>query len=69
MCLKFLLEVHFNVCMFCKWCGDIEAETPHGTCTYVDEICIHGYHASKDFCTSVINEVAMQWQSRREVWW
>ena len=36
---------------------DIEAETPHGTCTYMDESCIHGHHVSKDFCTPVINEV------------
>ena len=36
---------------------DIEAETPCGTCTYVDESCIHGHHLSKDFCTPVINGV------------
>ena len=36
---------------------DIEAETPCGTCTYVDESCIRGHHVSKDFCTPVINVV------------
>ena len=36
---------------------DIEAETPRGTCTYMDESCICGHHVSKDFCTPVINEV------------
>ena len=46
---------------------DIEAETPHGTCTYVDESYIHGHHVSKDFCTPVINEVCSGMQSRREV--
>ena len=46
---------------------DIEAETPCGTCTYVDEGCIRGHHVSKDFCAPIINEVAsMQWQSRRD---
>ena len=37
---------------------DIEAPTPRGTCTYVDESCIRGHHVSKDFCTLVINEVS-----------
>ena len=37
---------------------DIEAKTPHETCTYVGESCIRGHHVSKDFCTPVINEVA-----------
>ena len=36
---------------------DIEAETPRGTCSYVDESCICGHHVSKDFCIPVINEV------------
>ena len=36
---------------------DIEAETPCGTCTYVDESCIRGHPVSKDFCTPVINVV------------
>ena len=36
---------------------DIEAKTPHGTCTYVDESCIRGHYVSKHFCTPVINEV------------
>ena len=36
---------------------DIEAETPRGTYTYMDESCIHGHHVSKNFCTPVINEV------------
>ena len=34
---------------------DIQAETPHGTCTYEDKSCICGHHVSKDFCTPVIN--------------
>ena len=36
---------------------NIEAETPHGTRTYVDESCIRGHHVLKDFCTALINEV------------
>ena len=36
---------------------DIEAETPRGTCTYVDESSARGHHVSKDFCTPIINEV------------
>ena len=36
---------------------DVEAETPRGTCTYVDESYIRGHRVSKDFCTPVINEV------------
>ena len=36
---------------------DMDAETPHGTCTYMDDSCIRGHHVSKDFCTPVINEV------------
>ena len=36
---------------------DIEAKTPHGTCTYVGESCISGHHVSKHFCTPVINQV------------
>ena len=36
---------------------DTEAETPHGTFTYVDESCICEHHVSKDICTPVINEV------------
>ena len=58
MCLKLPLRVNFNVRVLCKWCGRyIEAETPRGTCTYVDESCIRGHHVSKDFCTPVIDEV------------
>ena len=36
---------------------DIEAKTPCGTYSYVDESCICGHHVSKDFCIPVINEV------------
>ena len=36
---------------------DIEAETPRGTCTYMDERCICGHRMSKDFCTPVTNGV------------
>ena len=36
---------------------DIEAKTPCGTCTYVNESCICGHHVSKDFCSPVINEI------------
>ena len=57
MHLKLPLGVNFNVHMLCKWHVDIEAETSHGTCTYMDESCIRGHHVSKDFCTPVINEV------------
>ena len=42
---------------------DIEAKTPHGTCTYVDESCIHGHHVSKHFCTPVINQA---WSGSQE---
>ena len=49
MCLKLPLRVNFNVRVLCKWRGRyIEAETPRGTCTYVDESCIRGHHVSKD---------------------
>ena len=59
MCLKLPLGANFNVHVLCKWHGryDIEAETPCGTCTYVDKNYIYGHHVSKDFCTPVINEV------------
>ena len=67
------LNCRLGLILMCVCCAsgvvDKEAETPHGICTYVDEICIRGHHVSKDFCTPVINEVDMQWQSRREVWW
>ena len=36
---------------------DIEAKTPRGTCTYVDESYICRHHVSKDFCAPIINEV------------
>ena len=46
------------MCMCCpSGMVDIEAETPCGTCTYMDESCIRGHHLSKDFCTPVINVV------------
>ena len=46
------------MCMCCpSGVVDIEAETPCGICTYVDERCICGHHVSKNFCTLVINEV------------
>ena len=35
----------------------VEAETPRGTCTFMDEGCISRHHVSKDFCTPVIDEV------------
>ena len=56
MCLQLLLGVNFNVHVLCKWRVDIEAETPHGTCTctYVDESCICRHHVSKDFRILVI---------------
>ena len=45
---------------------DIEAETPRGTCTYMDKNCIGGQHVAKDSCTPVING-ACSGQSRRVV--
>ena len=46
------------MCMCCtSVVVDIEAETPHGTCTYEDKSYIRRHHVSKDFCTPVINEV------------
>ena len=44
---------------------DIEAETACGTCTYVDKSCIRRHHVSKDFCTTVINEVCSGSQERK----
>ena len=55
------LNCHPGLILMCMRCPsgvvDIEAETPCGTCTYVDESCICGHHVSKDFCTPVINGV------------
>ena len=53
MCLKLPLRVNFNVRVLRKWHGhviDIEAKTPRGTCTYVDDSYILRHHVSKDFC-------------------
>ena len=36
---------------------DIETETLHKTCTYIDKSCILRQYVSKGFCTPVINEV------------
>ena len=44
---------------------DMEAETPCGTCTYVDESCIRRHHMSKDFCTLVINEIRSGSQEKK----
>ena len=55
MHLKLPLGVNFDICVLSKWHG-----RPRGTCTYVDESCIHGHHVSKDFCTPVINDRGMQ---------
>ena len=68
MCLKFAIGINF-MCICCaNGVVDIEAETPHGTCTYMDKSCIGGHHAyvAKDSCTPVIND-ACSGQSRREV--
>ena len=51
------LNCHPGLILMCVCClsgvVDIEAETPCGTCTYMDESCICGHHVSKDFCTPV----------------
>ena len=54
MRLKLPPRVNSNVHVLSKGVIDIEAKTPCGTCTYVDESCIHEHHVSKDFCTLVI---------------
>ena len=46
------------VCVCCASCVvDMEAATPRGTCTYMDESCIRKHHVLKDFCTPVFCEV------------
>ena len=59
MHLKLPLGVNFNMHVLCMCCAsgvvNIEAETPHETCTYVDESYIRGHHVSKDFCTLLGN--------------
>ena len=57
MHLKLPLGVNFKCACCASGMVDIEAETPCGTCTYVDKSCIRWHHVSKDFCTPVINEV------------
>ena len=44
---------------------DIEAKTPCGTHTYMDESCIRRYHVSKDFYTAIINEVCSDSQEEK----
>ena len=66
MCLKLLLGINV-MCVCCvSDMVDIEAETHHGTCTYMDKSCIRGHHVAKDSCTPVIND-ACSGHSRKEV--
>ena len=48
MCLNCRLGLILMCVCYASGVVDIEAKTPHGTCTYVDESCIHGHHVSKD---------------------